>query len=132
MRNGLLPSLCLVAACLVVGCTQPNQNPDWDPGAEYPYWAYSAPVYYQPTEELKPQEKVANDIPIYYPRNEMFFIRHPQEQQRDLHPYIAIWYSHDGGQCWRKAGYFGLEQTHFLFAAEFDGHYRSWTSWAGR
>ncbi|HDY66107.1 MAG TPA: hypothetical protein ENH84_07755, partial [Phycisphaerae bacterium] len=129
MRHGLLPSLCLVAVWLLVGCTSSDENPDWDPQSEYPYWAYSAPIYYQPTEELKPQGKVGDNIPIYYPRDEMFFVPHPQGQQKDLHPYIAVWYSHDGGQCWKKAGYFGLSQTHFLFAADFDGQY--WIRFVG-
>lgn len=112
----------LVAAVLLpTGCTLRDENPDWSPGADYPPWAFDAPVYYRPTEELPVAETLEGGIEVYYTPRDFFFIRHPDGYQLDGEPRVAVWLSTDRGGHWRRAGYFGVEQTHFLLRGEGDG-----------
>jgi hypothetical protein len=116
-------------AVLPLACTTKDENPDWSPGTDYPDWAYNAPVYLQPAEELQPQAKVGNNIPVYYTRDNLFFVKHPQGKQQDVYPHVAVWGSDSAGRKWKKAGYFGLDQTHFLYKADHDGGY--WVRFVG-
>ena len=160
MRNGITLVLVSVAV-LLGGCTSPDENPDWQARQEYPAWAYDAPFYYQPAQELKPVGKVGNNIPIYYVRENLAFIRHPDlpadwqttppagydDKKKPLPPgkdradfikmlwkqslpaHTELWFSPDAGQNWARAGYFGQEQSHFLFDAGGDGTY--WIRFVG-
>jgi len=119
----------IAVAVWAVGCTQSDKNPDWNPRAEYPPWAYDAPFYYRPTEDLKALETVADNIGVYYTRNEYFFVRHPTGYQVPGVPRVAVWYSRTQGRHWRRWGYFGVEQSHFLCKAEADG--RHWIRFVG-
>lgn len=159
MRNRITLGLFLVTAMILAGCTSSDENPDWQPREEYPAWAYDAPFYYQPAEELQPQEKVGNNIPIYYVREKLVFVRHPNLPadwrtsppasygkrklpkgknkaafmknlwKQALSPYIEVWFSQDAGQHWKRAGYFGQEQSHFLFDSGGDGTF--WVRFVG-
>lgn len=111
----------IFAAVLVGGCMQVDENPQWAPQADYPAWTYDAPFYYRPTEEMQVAETVGEGIPIYYSRIEHFFIRHPGGYQLNGTPRVAVWSSADRGEHWERSGYFGVEQSHFLFQAETDG-----------
>ena len=114
----------LLLLALLAGCMQVDENPHWSPKVDYPPWAYDCPSYYRPTEELKPLEWVdtpKNRIPIYYSNSEYFFIRHPSNYSVNGEPRVAVWCSTDQGKNWQRSGYFGVEQTHFLFKAETDG-----------
>lgn len=121
MRYSLLSAA--LAVGLLGGCTLTDTNPDWNPPAEYPGWAYDAPFYYRPTEDLTVVERVGPGVPVYYTDSEYFFLPHPDESQVDGSPRVAVWLSTDEGQCWRKEGYFGVEQTHFLCRGPEDGRY---------
>ena len=129
MRIGLW---LLLTAVLLCGCTQVDENPEWNPKANYPPWAYDAPFYYRPTEDLEVAEMVEADtgpIPVYYARTEYFFIKHPGGCQVTGEQRIAVWASADQGETWQRAGYYGVEQTHFLLRAEVDGEY--WIRFVG-
>jgi len=117
------------AAALLAGCTQVDENPNWDPQADLPAWAYDAPFYYSPADELEMRETVADEIGVYYTRKQYFFIRHPSGYQLNGVPRMAVWFSPDEGQTWDRAGYFGVEQSHFLFRADHDGQY--WIRFVG-
>ena len=117
------------AALFVVGCMQVDENPDWNPSADYPGWTYDAPFYYRPTEDLKPLETIGYGIGVYYTNSEYFFIQHPGGYQVDGTPRIAVWCTSDRGEHWQKSGYFGVEQSHFLFRAQEDGRY--WIRFVG-
>jgi hypothetical protein len=114
---------------LLTGCTQVDENPKFNPSAELPPWAYDAPLYYQPAEDLPQQETIGNGIGVYYTRERSFFIRHPSNSQISGVPRVAIYYSIDQGQDWSKAGYYGVEQTHFNFLAKREGAY--WIRFVG-
>ncbi|HOF17950.1 MAG TPA: hypothetical protein PK082_03510 [Phycisphaerae bacterium] len=103
------------------GCTQQDENPHWRPAADYPGWAYDGPIYYRPSEDLQAKETVGHGIGVYYSRSEYFFLRHPNGYQVVGEPRVAVWCSTDDGKHWGKCGYYGVEQTHFLFKAEKDG-----------
>lgn len=170
MRNGLKLGLFIVTALILAGCISHDENAEWNPQDEYPAWAYDAPFYYQPAEELKPRETVGKDIPIFYVRDQLVFLRHPDlptdwrstvpasynpETPKDwkgpaneyfpegkdkasfikglwkqsLPAHIELWFSQNAGQHWARAGYFGLEQSHYLFDSGGDGNF--WIRFVG-
>jgi hypothetical protein len=118
----------VVAAC-VAGCTQQDENPAWAPESDYPSWAYDAPFYYRPTEDLRVVETVGEGVPVYHTRDELFFVKHPRGYQLTGVPRVSVWASRDAGKHWTRSGYFGIEQSHFLFRAESDGRY--WLRFVG-
>jgi len=111
----------LSAAVLMAGCEPQDNYPDWDPAADYPSWAFDAPFYYRPAREPAVVETVATGVPVYYPARRQFFVKHPTGRQPGGVPRVAVWCSLDRGQRWRRAGCFGVGQTHFLFQAVDDG-----------
>ena len=113
---------------LAAGCQLADENPDWDPKHDLPSWAYDAPFYYRPTEDLKPVETVGQGIPVYYPRTDYFFLAHPDGYDVTGEPRLAVWCSTDQ-ENWDRCGYFGVEQTHFLMHAEEDGPH--WVRFVG-
>jgi len=118
-----------IAAALVAGCQQIDENPHWNPMADYPPWTYDAPFYYRPSAEAQPVESVGKGIDVYYSRSDYFFAKHPGGCQLTGSPRIAVWFSTDEGKNWETAGHFGVEQTHFLFQAEKDA--RHWVRFVG-
>jgi len=128
MRTKVLLISTIVVACLP-GCMTTDNNPKWDPRAELPGWTYDAPFYYRPTNELEPLETVGDGIPVYYTRDDAFFILHPGNYQPAGVPRVGVWYSTTQGSQWHRAGYFGLEQSHFLFQAGEDAEY--WIRFVG-
>jgi len=119
----------LLLAVLAAGCTQVDENPQWNPQASFPPWAYDAPYYYRPAEELEPAETLADGVEVYFTRSRQVFVRHPDGYQVNGVPRMAVWYSTDEGRTWTKAGYFGVEQTHFRLYARSDGDY--WVRFVG-
>jgi len=111
------------------GCQLVDENPKWNPPQDYPSWTYDAPFYYRPSEDLPVAETVGAGIPVYYASGRLFFVKHPAGYQVPREPRIAVWCSLDEGDHWERAGYFGVEQTHFLFQAEADG--RHWLRFTG-
>jgi len=111
----------VLAAAFAAGCTQVDENPAWNPQVDYPDWTYDAPFYYRPTEDLQVAETIGQGIPVYYSRNDSFFIRHPGGCQVNGEPRVVVWSSSHQGKDWTKAGCFGVEQSHFLFKADADG-----------
>ena len=121
--------LALVMAMFVTGCEVCDENPDWDPQSDYPSWTYDKPYYYRPSEDLPVAEVVGESIPVYYAGNKQFFVKHSSGYQVPGTPRLAIWHSTSAGENWARAGYYGVEQTHFLFHAETDGTY--WVRFVG-
>ena len=119
----------ILVGIVLSGCTQVDENPNWNPQADLPDWTYDAPVYYRPSEDLPVAETIGEGIAVYHTRQEYFFIRHPDGYQVNGVPRMAAWFSIDGGKTWSKSGYFGVEQTHFLFRAKEDGAY--WIRFVG-
>lgn len=122
----------LMAMALVSGCTQVDENPHWNPQAHYPPWAYDAPFYYRPSEDMKVVEMIetaAGPIPVYYARTEYFFIKHPGGYQVSGEPRVAIWSSLDKGKTWDRVGYYGVEQAYFRYLPEADGQH--WIRFVG-
>lgn len=119
----------LLAVMVLAGCQVQDENTDWDPQADLPPWAYDAPFYYRPSEDLEMLETIGEDIGVYYTKDDYFFIRHPSGYQLTAGPRVGVWFSADEGVSWEKAGFFGVEQTHFLFKAETNGPY--WIRFVG-
>ncbi len=111
----------IVIVAFLAGCELADENPEWAPKHDYPSWAYDAPFYYRPSEDLPVAEVIAEGIPVYYTNSRSFFIKHSNGYQVAGVPRVAVWYTTDAGENWQRAGYFGTEQTHFCFQAETDG-----------
>jgi len=118
-----------IAAAVIAGCQQVDENPHWAPAADYPAWTYDAPFYYRPSAEDEPVESVGKGIDVYYCNNDHFFARHPGGSQLTGTARVAVWFSTDEGRNWELGGHFGVEQTHFLFQAKQDG--RHWVRFVG-
>lgn len=127
MRNGLL--LVVMAGLALLGCTSDDENPTWNPAEQYPPSVVDRPWYPAPLVEIEATEKVGNNIPIYYSRDPLVWIKHPQGQQPPQPPRTVLFYSSNGGTVWKRAGNFGLEQTHFQFQPTEDGRY--WIRFVG-
>ncbi len=112
----------ILIGALVAGCTIGDKSPDWSMDHEYPPWMYDAPFYHKPSVDL-PILETLNGTPIYHSRKEYFFIRHPDDCQSAEEPRVGVWYSTNQGQVWKRAGFFGAEQSHFLFQAESEGRF---------
>lgn len=108
-------------AVLLAGCELADENPKWSPSQDYPSWAYDAPFYHRPSEDLPVSETIGSGIPVYYSSNISFFVKHCHGYQVLGVPRMALWCSTNAGTDWQRAGYFGAEQTHFLFQAAGDG-----------
>ncbi len=121
--------LLLLSAVFLAGCEVTDANTDWDPQADLPAWAYDSPYYYRPSEDLEMLETIGENIGVYYTNDEYFFIRHPSGYQLTAGPRVGLWSSSDAGENWEKGGFFGIEQTHFLYKADDDGKY--WIRFVG-
>lgn len=121
--------LALLACAVTAGCKLSDENPNWNPKQDYAEWTYDAPFYYRPTTELKPLETIGKNTPVYYISSTWFFVSHPGNCQLVGDPRVAVWYSTDEGQNWQRAGFYGVEQSHFLFEAKEDGNY--WIRFVG-
>lgn len=111
----------MMLAALASGCQPKDTNKNWNPETEYPAWAFDAPFYYRPVEDLPVIETLGNGIDVYYSPTPYFFIRHPGGAQTRGAPRLAIWTTNDQTRQWHRKGYYGLEQSHFCFKADGDG-----------
>ncbi len=118
----------ILIGALAAGCTVGEKSADWPSQDGYPPWMYDAPFYHEPSEDLAVLETL-NGTPIYHSHSEYFFIRHPAGCQAASEPRLGVWYSTNQGQVWEKAGFFGLEQSHFLLRAESEG--QCWIRFVG-
>lgn len=112
------------------GCELKDTNVEWNPQHDLPAWAADAPGYYRPTNDLPVKEKIGpTQIPVYYSPQNYFFVRYPGEHEVNGTPHMAVWSSREEGRDWARYGYFGVEQTHFLYEAKEDGVY--WIRFVG-
>ncbi|MCG3180163.1 MAG: hypothetical protein BIFFINMI_02520 [Phycisphaerae bacterium] len=119
-------AICLPAVSAVLGGCY-NEPKQWDAaGEELPEWAYDAPYYYQPSAAADPQ---ATDVGLdgrilhYYLRDPVVLIKRPDVSDGSITPRLGIYWSNDRGRSWHKAGYFGVNQPFFSFAAPGEGDY---------
>ena len=103
------------------GCQVVDENTEWNPPSEYASWTYDAPFYYRPSQELPVAETIGDGIPVYYTSNPLFFVKHPTGYQPPREPRVSLWCSLDRGENWARGGFFGVEQTHFLYQSDSDG-----------
>lgn len=136
-RLARMPWLISTLTLFAVGCGEmpspftvadrsPKSDADapFDPPNTYPEWAYDAPSYVRPAEELIPEPKVnANDPLHYFTKDRVILIRKPEGYTPEETPRVAIWWTDNNGFHWNKAGYFGRTQSYFAFEVEEDGDY---------
>jgi len=135
----VLPLLGIAACC----CSKKPKKAAFDPAEQYPEWAYDAPFYYRPATEYGdigervppagpgcPVHFYTRDRYIYLPRPKDIPVvsaagRTPEARftSADLAPRIAVYWTTSNGLDWRRAGYFGVSQTHYVFEPENDGTY---------
>ena len=121
MRNYLLHSAWVVSLAVLAGCT-PDRP--FQPGTDYPEWAYDKREYKEPAEEPIPYYKGTDGEPdIYRSQQRLVFIKRPHTPDIREVPRPAVYVTSDEGQKWEKMGYFGLEQRYFALAVKEDGDY---------
>lgn len=111
----------MMLVLFVAGCEVQDENPNWNPQQDYKSWTYDKPCYYRPSEDLQVVEVVGAGIPVYYTDSKRFFVKHSTGYQVPGEPRLGIWYSTSAGEDWDRGGYYGVEQSHFLFHADADG-----------
>ncbi len=103
-----------------------KSDPDapFDPPNTYHEWAYDAPQYMKPAQELTPEPKVKPGDPLhYFTKDKVVMIRRPEGYTPEETPRVAIWWTDNNGFHWNKAGYFGRQQSFFPFEVKDDGDY---------
>lgn len=126
----MLRTLC---ACLLVpasllsglmgGCAKQET---FDPGSQFPAWAFDAPHYARPAADTEIDEHIGNfdgDATHYYVRNRVVPIARPGSHNPNEVPRIGVWATGSNGFVWKRAGYFGIDQTHFMLVTDQDGAY---------
>jgi hypothetical protein len=124
-------------------CSKKPHKVAYDPAEQYPEWAYDAPFYYRPASERGDVSEAVPPAapgcpPHYYTRDRLIYLPRPQRTEPtsmparagdprfspfDLAPRIAVYWTTTAGLDWRRSGYFGLSQTHYVYEAENDGVY---------
>jgi hypothetical protein len=96
----------------------------FDPPNTYPGWAYDAPSYVKPAQQLTPEPSARPGDPShYFTKEKVVMISRPSGYTPEEAPRVAIWWTDNNGFHWHKAGYFGREQSFFPFEVEEDGDY---------
>jgi hypothetical protein len=126
----------LIAGLAISACDQPapfkpqdktlrsDRDAPFEPQKNYPEWAYDAPSYMKPVEELSPASSAREgDPPHYFTRDRLVQVRVPSNFPPEQIPRVAVWWTNDNGFHWQKAGYFGRAETFFPFEADEDGDY---------
>jgi hypothetical protein len=129
-----LPFLCV--GLFVVACSKPapfkpedrtprsDKDAAFNPAERNPEWAFNSPSYMRPVEELKPEPRAKEGDPLhYFSKERLVQIRQPGNEDPDLEPRVAVWWTDNNGFHWHRAGYFGRGQTFFPFEVEEDGDY---------
>ncbi len=104
----------------------PRSEPDtpFDPPNTYPEWAYDAPQYVRPPQELVPEPKVNSSDPLHYFTNQkVVLVRRPEGYTPEEIPRVAVWWTDNNGFHWNKAGFFGRQQAFFPLEVDEDGDY---------
>ncbi len=115
-----LPVLgCLVA--LLGSCT-PDRK--FQPGTDYPEWAFDKPTYQRPAQEPVPYIKGTNGLPdVYHSNQQVIFIKRPDRPDLRNAPRPALFSTKDNGQSWKREGHFGLGEPYFALRVPQDGTY---------
>lgn len=94
------------------------------PAKTYPEWAYDAPSYTRPVDEPKSEPKSrVKDPEHFFTSKPVIMVHKPEGYVAEEIPRVAIWYTHDNGYHWKKAGYFGRSATYFPLQVTKEGDY---------
>ncbi len=121
MKYRLFVAVMVCWLVLLAGCTPERE---FQPGTDYPEWAFDKPVYQRPDKEPLPFIEGREGLPdIYYNNQSVVFIKRPDYPELRKAPRPAVFFTKDNGQNWERMGHFGLEQAYFPFEAPGDGTY---------
>ncbi len=129
--------------CGYIGCNDNHKRMTYDPAEQFPEWAYDAPFYYRPASEKgdigHEQPPAGPGCPThYYTKDRILYLPRPavgpvtsrpdrtvekRFSSSELAPRIGVYVTDCGGEVWKRAGYFGQCQTHFVYNTENDGSY---------
>jgi hypothetical protein len=113
-----------VIMLIITGCCNNPENKDEYPkftDKSTPEWSYDQPFYVRPADGVKPIKTFDDQIVEYYTTKRLLQIPRPAVGNPRKAPRIAIWETKDGGMCWKKIGYFGLQQQYFPYEVRTDG-----------
>jgi hypothetical protein len=119
------PFLSVIILVIAGCCTNPEKGDECPKFSDKstPEWSYDQPFYVKPADGVKPMKTFDGEIVEYYTTKRLLQIPRPAVGNSRKAPRIAIWVTKDGGMCWKKIGYFGLQQHYFPYEVRTDGTY---------
>lgn len=96
----------------------------FNPAKTYPEWAYDAPSYTRPVDEPKAEPKSrVKDPEHFFTSKPVIMVHQPAGYNAEEIPRVAVWYTRDNGNHWKKAGYFGRSATYLPLPVKKEGDY---------
>lgn len=96
----------------------------FNPAKTYPEWAYDAPSYTRPVDEPQAEQKSrVKDPEHFFTSKPVIMVHQPAGYNAEEIPRVAVWYTRDNGNHWKKAGYFGRSSTYFPLPVKKEGDY---------
>ena len=121
MKYRLFVPALVCSLVLLAGCTAERE---FQPGTDYPEWAFDKPIYQRPAKEPVPFIEGIGGVPdVYYSNQYVVFIKRPEYPDLRKAPRPAVFFTKDNGQKWERMGHFGLEEPYFAFRAPEDATY---------
>ena len=106
----------------LLGSCTPDRK--FQPGTDYPEWAFDKPTYQRPAQEPMPYMKGTDGLPdVYHSNQQVVFIKRPDRPDLRNAPRPALFSTHDNGQSWKREGHFGLGEPYFALRVQQDGTY---------
>lgn len=101
-----------------------DREAPFNPPERYPEWAFDQPEFVKPAAPDQPAPAArAGDPNHFFTNKRVVMVEQPSGYTPEETPRIAIYYTNDNGFHWKKAGYFGREQSFFPLETEDDGDY---------
>lgn len=101
-----------------------DREAPFNPPERYPEWAFDQPEYLRPAKPETPAPAARpNDPQHFFTNKRVVMVEQPGGYTPEETPRIAIYYTNDNGFHWKKAGYFGREQSYFPLETDNDGDY---------
>jgi hypothetical protein len=115
--------LIVTGLIIVVGVSGCGKKEPPYKSSSFPDWSYDKPFYFVPADSALPISDFKIDPKPTYTRNTLLSIPKPNISDNRKAPRTAIWVTKTDGMTWEKVGYFGLQQTHFVYHTDGDGYY---------
>lgn len=101
-----------------------DREAPFNPSERYPEWAFDQPEFVRPAAAPTPEPPARGTDPAHFFTNKRtVMVQQPTGYTPEETPRVAIYYSDDNGFNWKRAGFFGREQSFFPLETDKDGDY---------